>query len=94
MDEALSSIAIDISGRGLCVFKGEFTREFVGGMATEMVPHFFNSLATALGATIHLEVTGKNHHHMIEACFKALGRALRQACTKTNNVLPSTKGVL
>ncbi|USQ13039.1 bifunctional histidinol-phosphatase/imidazoleglycerol-phosphate dehydratase HisB [Legionella lytica] len=94
MDESLASIAIDISGRGFCDFKAEFTREFVGGMATEMVPHFFQSLACALGATIHLEVNGKNHHHMIEACFKSLGRALRQACTKTNNSMPSTKGIL
>ncbi|HHT0594251.1 TPA: bifunctional histidinol-phosphatase/imidazoleglycerol-phosphate dehydratase HisB [Legionella anisa] len=94
MDESLASITIDISGRGFCDFKGQFTREFVGGLATEMVPHFFNSLATALGATIHIEVKGQNHHHMIEACFKSLGRALGQACMKTNNTLPSTKGVL
>ncbi|KTC83510.1 bifunctional histidinol-phosphatase/imidazoleglycerol-phosphate dehydratase HisB [Legionella cincinnatiensis] len=94
MDESIASIAIDIGGRGFCLFQGQFTREFVGGMATEMVPHFFNSLAHALGATIHIEVTGKNHHHMIEACFKSLGRALGQACTKTTNFLPSTKGVL
>ncbi|KTD67934.1 MULTISPECIES: bifunctional histidinol-phosphatase/imidazoleglycerol-phosphate dehydratase HisB [Legionella] len=94
MDEALASIAIDISGRSFCDFQGQFTREFVGGMATEMVPHFFNSLATALAATIHVEVKGQNHHHMIEACFKSLGRALGQACMKTNKVLPSTKGIL
>lgn len=94
MDESLATIAIDISGRSFCEFKGQFTREFVGGMATEMVPHFFNSLASSLGATIHLSVSGKNHHHMIEACFKSLGRALRQACAKTGDTLPSTKGVL
>ncbi len=94
MDESLASIAIDISGRSYCDFKGEFTREFVGGMATEMVPHFFNSLSSALGATIHITVTGSNHHHMIEACFKSLGRALRQACAKTSESLPSTKGML
>jgi imidazoleglycerol-phosphate dehydratase/histidinol-phosphatase len=94
MDEALASIAIDISGRSFCEFNGQFTREFVGGMATEMVPHFFQSLSSALGATIHISVTGTNHHHMIEACFKSLGRALRQACMKTSGSLPSTKGVL
>lgn len=94
MDEALATIAIDISGRSFCEFKGQFTREFVGGMATEMVPHFFQSLASALGATIHISVTGTNHHHMIEACFKSLGRALRQACMRTSNSLPSTKGSL
>lgn len=94
MDESLASVAIDICGRGFCEFKGHFTREFVGGVSTEMVPHFFYSLANALGATLHIEVTGKNHHHMIEACFKALGRTLNQACAQTNNTLPSTKGVL
>lgn len=94
MDEALASVSIDISGRSFCEFKGQFTREFVGGMATEMVPHFFQSLSSALGATIHISVTGSNHHHMIEACFKALGRALRQACTRNSNSLPSTKGML
>lgn len=94
MDETLASIAIDISGRGFCDFQGQFTREFVGGMATEMVPHFFQSFANALGATIHLQVTGKNNHHMIEACFKVLGRALNQAVAKSNNRMPSTKGVL
>lgn len=94
MDEALATIAIDISGRSFCEFNGQFTREFVGGMATEMVPHFFNSFASALGASIHLRVSGKNNHHMIEACFKALGRALRQACAQTNDSLPSTKGIL
>ena len=94
MDEALASIAIDISGRSFCQFNGQFSREFVGGMATEMIPHFFHSLSSALGATIHLTVTGSNHHHMIEACFKSLGRALRQACARTSESLPSTKGML
>lgn len=94
MDEAIATVAIDICGRPFCAFDSHFTREFVGGMATEMVPHFFQSLALSLGATIHAKVEGKNHHHMIEACFKALGRALNQAITKTRHALPSTKGVL
>ncbi len=94
MDESLANIAIDLSGRSFCEFKGTFTREFVGGMATEMVPHFFNSLANSLSASIHLTVTGSNHHHMIEACFKSLGRALRQACARSDDYLPSTKGLL
>ncbi|CEK10448.1 bifunctional histidinol-phosphatase/imidazoleglycerol-phosphate dehydratase HisB [Legionella hackeliae] len=94
MDEALATIALDLCGRSYCVFEGNFTREFVGDMPTEMVPHFFQSLASALGATIHVTVNGKNHHHMIEACFKALGRALRQACAQCDGDLPSTKGIL
>ncbi|MBA2651753.1 MAG: bifunctional histidinol-phosphatase/imidazoleglycerol-phosphate dehydratase HisB [Tatlockia sp.] len=94
MDEALASVAIDLSGRPYCVFEGQFSREFVGGMATEMVPHFFNSFAYSLGATLHIEVKGKNNHHMIEGCFKALGRALREACKVCDKSLPSTKGIL
>lgn len=94
MDESLASLAIDLSGRPFCVFEGHFTRESVGGMATEMVSHFFQSLSTSLRAAIHVKIEGKNHHHMIEACFKALGRALKQAITQTCDALPSTKGVL
>ncbi|MBA2710425.1 MAG: bifunctional histidinol-phosphatase/imidazoleglycerol-phosphate dehydratase HisB [Tatlockia sp.] len=94
MDEALATVAIDLCGRSYCIFEGKFTRERVGGMATEMVPHFFNSFASSLGATLHIQVKGENHHHMIEACFKALGRALRQACIIADNSLPSTKGIL
>ncbi|MGQ3889004.1 bifunctional histidinol-phosphatase/imidazoleglycerol-phosphate dehydratase HisB [Legionella sp. CNM-1927-20] len=94
MDEALASVAIDLSGRRSCIFEGKFTREFVGGLATEMIPHFFNSLADSLGASLHITVKGENHHHMIEACFKGLGRALKQALQQTDITLPSTKGVL
>ncbi|KTC93101.1 bifunctional histidinol-phosphatase/imidazoleglycerol-phosphate dehydratase HisB [Legionella drozanskii] len=94
MDESLASVTIDLGGRSYCAFEGQFTREFVGGMATEMIPHFFNSFASSLGATLHISVKGQNHHHMIEACFKALGRALRQACARCDSSLPSTKGVL
>jgi imidazoleglycerol-phosphate dehydratase / histidinol-phosphatase len=94
MDEALATVAIDLCGRSYCTFNAKLTREFVGGMACEMVPHFFKSLATSLGASLHISVTGENHHHMIEACFKALGRALRQACRQCDKALPSTKGVL
>lgn len=94
MDESLATVAIDLCGRSSCVFTAPFTREFVGGMATEMIPHFFNSLASSLGASIHVQVEGENHHHMIEACFKGLGRALRQAFQRTDDNLPSTKGLL
>ncbi|STX29312.1 histidinol-phosphatase [Legionella beliardensis] len=94
MDEALATVAIDLSGRRFCAFEGQFTREFVGGMATEMVPHFFNSLADSLSASLHISVKGENHHHMIEACFKGFGRALKQALQQTDLSVPSTKGVL
>jgi imidazoleglycerol-phosphate dehydratase/histidinol-phosphatase len=94
MDEARTQVAIDLSGRAFAVFEGRFGREEVGGLATELIPHFFRSLADSLGAAIHISVTGENSHHMIEACFKGTGRALRQAFRREGRELPSTKGVL
>jgi imidazoleglycerol-phosphate dehydratase/histidinol-phosphatase len=76
------------------VFDGTFPRETVGTLPSELVPHFFRSLADALGATLHLRVAGENAHHMIEACFKAVGRALRQAIRVEGTQIPSSKGVL
>ena len=94
MDEARAQIAIDLSGRAFATFSGSFAREQVGGLPTELVPHFFRSLAESLGAAIHVSVTGENSHHMIEASFKGVGRALRQAVRREGEDLPSTKGVL
>jgi imidazoleglycerol-phosphate dehydratase/histidinol-phosphatase len=95
MDEALADVALDLAGRALLRFSGAFPRESVGGLPTEMVPHFFKSLADGLGATLHVTVRGENAHHMVEACFKAVGRCLRQACARDGSTaLPSTKGVL
>lgn len=94
MDEAQSRIALDLSGRPYFVFDGRFNRERVGELPTELVPHFFRSLAEALGAAIHIHVQGENTHHMVEACFKGVGRALRQAVRVEGRELPSSKGVL
>jgi imidazoleglycerol-phosphate dehydratase/histidinol-phosphatase len=94
MDEAEAKVAIDLSGRALARFEGRFNREQVGGLPTELVPHFFHSLAESLGAAVHVSVTGENSHHMIEACFKGVGRALRQAFRRESDELPTTKGVL
>jgi imidazoleglycerol-phosphate dehydratase/histidinol-phosphatase len=94
MDEARVQVAIDLSGRPYALFEGKFGRTEVGGLATELVPHFFRSLADSLGAALHLSVTGENTHHMVEACFKGTGRALRQAFRREGNELPSTKGLL
>ena len=94
MDEAEAQVAIDLSGRAYAVFEGSFNRTEVGGLATELVPHFFRSLGDTLGAAIHVAVRGDNTHHMVEACFKGVGRALRQALRREGNELPSTKGVL
>lgn len=94
MDEAAASVRLDLSGRACFVFEGVFPRERVGDLPTEMVPHFFRSLCDALGANLHLEVRGDNAHHMVEACFKAVARALRDALRREGDALPSTKGVL
>lgn len=94
MDESEASASIDLSGRPYCVFRGEIPRDRVGELPTELVQHFFHSLADSLGAAIHVEVRGENAHHMIEACFKSVGRALRSALRKEGSELPSTKGTL
>ena len=94
LDESAARVAIDLSGRAFAKFTGRFNRESVGGLPTELVPHFFRSLADSLGAAVHISVTGENSHHMIEACFKGTGRALRQAFRREGRELPSTKGVL
>ena len=94
MDEAQVRVAIDLSGRAYGVFEGRFSREAVGGLPTELVPHFFKSLAESLKAALHVTITGENTHHMIEACFKGTGRALRQAFRREGEELPSTKGLL
>ena len=94
MDESEAKVALDLSGRASFNFRGKFPRENVGELSTEMVEHFFRSLADSLGAALHIEVTGENTHHMIEACFKSVGRALRQAVNRVGTDLPSTKGTL
>jgi imidazoleglycerol phosphate dehydratase HisB len=63
-------------------------------LPTELVAHFFQSLSDALGAALHIQVKGDNEHHMVEACFKAVGRTLRQAIRYEGGGMPSTKGTL
>ena len=94
LDEALAQVVIDLSGRPHAGFEGTLPAPTVGGMSSEMVPHFFQSLANSLGAAIHVKVEGDNTHHMVESCFKATGRALRQAFRREGDTVPSTKGVL
>lgn len=94
MDETLARAALDLSGRACFVFDGAFPRERVGDLPTELVPHFFRSLCDGLGANLHLAVRGDNAHHMVEACFKAVARALRAALRRDGADLPSTKGAL
>jgi histidinol-phosphate aminotransferase len=94
MDETEAHVLIDLSGRPYSVFEGRFEASHIGAYPTEMTPHVFRSLADSLGAAIHVRVAGANDHHKTEACFKAFGRALRQAVKREGDALPSTKGVL
>jgi imidazoleglycerol-phosphate dehydratase/histidinol-phosphatase len=94
MDESEAKVSLDLSGRAWFSFDGRFPRDSVGGLPTELVPHFFRSFAESLGAALHIEVRGDNAHHMVEACFKAVGRSLRQAIRHAGDEMPSTKGML
>jgi len=98
MDEALARVAIDVSGRPFLVFKAKFGRDKVGAFDTELVQEWFQAFAMNAGITLHVEVLyGSNDHHIAEACFKALARALRAAFAidpRAAGEVPSTKGTL
>ncbi len=94
MDETEAKVSIDLGGRPFAVFEGAFSASHIGDYPTEMTAHVFRSFADAMGAAIHVTVTGQNDHHKTEACFKAFGRALRQAIRVEGQALPSTKGVI
>jgi len=98
MDEALTRVAIDISGRPFLVFKVEFTRDKVGTFDTELVQEWFQAFAVNACVTLHVTTLyGSNDHHIAESCFKGLARALRTAVAidpRAANEVPSTKGSL
>ena len=98
MDEALTRVAIDISGRPFLVFRVAFGRDKVGAFDTELVREWFQAFAMNAGITLHVETLyGANDHHIAESCFKALARALRAAVAidvRAAGEVPSTKGVL
>jgi imidazoleglycerol-phosphate dehydratase len=98
MDEALTRVALDISGRPFLVFKAEFVRDKVGSFDTELVQEWFQAFATNSGVTLHVATLyGTNDHHIAESCFKGLARALRAAVAidpRAANEIPSTKGSL
>jgi imidazoleglycerol-phosphate dehydratase len=98
MDETLTRVALDISGRPYCVWKSGFSQPRLGEMDTELFSHWFASFAQTAGITLHLETLyGENNHHIAESGFKALARALRQAVAidpRKGDAIPSTKGVL
>ncbi|MCH7520263.1 MAG: imidazoleglycerol-phosphate dehydratase HisB [Candidatus Marinimicrobia bacterium] len=95
LDEALSQVVVDLSGRPYWVFDAQFGVERVGAFETAMTGHFFRSFATEARLTLHVRnIYGENAHHIIESLFKGLGLALRQALTPRKGGVASTKGVL
>lgn len=98
MDETLTRCALDISGRPYLVFDAEFNSPRLGEWDTELIEHWFHSFATSAGITLHVETLhGSNNHHIVESCYKALARALRQAVeidARKADAIPSTKGML
>jgi imidazoleglycerol-phosphate dehydratase len=95
MDEALAQCSLDLGGRSYCVFRAEFSRPVIQGLSTEMVEHFFVSLSRTMNANLHLAVLeGKNTHHIIEALFKSLAYAMKQAVKIEGAEIKSTKGVM
>lgn len=97
MDEALVRVVVDISGRPFLHYDVSFTAERIGEMDTEMVEEFMRAFAFNAGITLHMDLLhGSNNHHIAEACFKGLGRALRYAVSldERETGLPTTKGVL
>ena len=98
MDETLTRVALDISGRPYLVFDVEFSQPRLGEMDTEMFEHWFHSFAQTAGLTLHVETLhGSNNHHIAEAAYKGLARSLRTAVeidARKADAIPSTKGVL
>lgn len=98
MDETLSRCVIDLSGRAYGIFNCDFKRDKVGEMDSELFREFFMALAQAIGCNLHIEnLYGINNHHIIESCFKALARSLRNAITideRKKDAVNSTKGLL
>jgi imidazoleglycerol-phosphate dehydratase len=96
LDEAVASVVVDVSGRPLYRFDGAFSQERVGEFTSVMARHFGRSLAMQAGLTLHVEVTGENAHHEVEALFKALARTLDDATRidDRRSDTPSTKGEL
>lgn len=98
MDEALSRVSLDISGRPYLVWKAAFTQDKLGEFDTEMVEHWFHSIAQAVGITLHIELLyGTNNHHICEGIFKGFARAMRSAVEldpRKGGAIPSTKGIL
>lgn len=98
MDETLARVALDISGRPYCVFKAGFSQEKLGEWDTELIQHWFESIAQTAGITLHIELLyGSNNHHICEAIYKGFARAMRSGVeldARKGGAIPSTKGQL
>jgi imidazoleglycerol-phosphate dehydratase len=98
MDETLTRVSLDISGRPYFIWKVEFTKPKLGEMDTELFREWFQAFAFAAGITLHVEnLYGLNNHHIVESCYKGLARALRVATEidpRKSDEIPSTKGTL
>lgn len=94
MDEAEAQVLLDFGGRYELVWSVELQREYVGDFPTEMLKHFFSAFGQACGCNLNIKARGENTHHIIEAVFKALARAIKQAVKVTGTEIPSSKGVL
>ncbi|MBI0476846.1 imidazoleglycerol-phosphate dehydratase HisB [Sphingomonas sp. MA1305] len=98
MDETLTRVALDISGRPWLVWKTQFTMTRLGDLDTELIEHWFHSFAQTAGLTLHVETLyGQNNHHIVESAFKGLARSLRAAVEidpRKGDAIPSTKGML
>ena len=98
MDETLARVALDISGRPFLVWKVRFTQEKLGEWDTELIEHWFHSVAQSAGITLHVQLLyGQNNHHVCEAVYKGFARAMRQAVEldpRKGGAVPSTKGQL
>jgi|TARA_R100000049_G_scaffold3751_1_gene8112 imidazoleglycerol-phosphate dehydratase len=98
MDETLARVALDISGRPWCVWRAGFSQTKLGEWDTELIEHWFQSVAQTAGITLHIELLyGSNNHHICEAIYKGFARAMRQAVEidpRKGGAIPSTKGIL
>ncbi len=94
MDEALATAVVDVGGRPYAVLDLAFSSDRIGALSTQMIPHALEALARAAGFTLHISARGQNDHHVAEAAFKALARALRAAVAgdPRRDGVPSTKG--
>lgn len=98
MDESLAQVAMDLGGRSCLVFRYKPSREYIGGLPTELIEHFFQAFAENLGCNLHIELKyGRNEHHKVEAIFKAFAKTIKMAVEndpRMQNMLPTTKGKL